>query len=603
MYMSIPRRIIFYLFFIFFFIFSFYFLRKGLFVPADNFFDSIGFKVRGKLPCDKRIVIFAIDNQSILKLTRIFPKIKYFTKLLKLINKFNPQVVGFDMLIAEELPEQFRKYLMEFADEVARQKVVIGAKIERYEKKILIKQRLINLKGFKLIKPAKKIERTSILGLIKLLKDPDSVVRKARLRYFYKLKKGKKIYLPSFALAVYAASLGVDDELKTLNWKTNFIPEEIEIDYRGDVYPVYSVESIFSIRETKLKKIIENKIILIGPTYIESHDRYMTPISFTPLNGVVIHANILDCILNKRYIRRVNFFPFTVVSVLFLSLLVYLISVGSLKKDVFFATVFILISTLLYFYLFITYKVFINIGFLWIQIFLIYIIGTSFKLFFEEKEKKILRRLFSEFVSDKVVEEILNSKHIALKGERREAAVLFTDIRGFTGITAAVSPEDLINLMNEYFDRVSRIIMDNKGIVDKYIGDAVMGVFGVPKAFGNTAENAAKAAVEILGAVREISEKYRKVLNREFKVGIGIAYGEVIAGVVGSSQHREYTVLGEIVNIAARIEGLTKKTDADIIVNEELYRLLKDSFKMELILEKHIKGYKDKFNFYKIKIG
>jgi len=146
--------------------------------------------------------------------------------------------------------------------------------------------------------------------------------------------------------------------------------------------------------------------------------------------------------------------------------------------------------------------------------------------------------------------------------------VLFADIRNFTGLSETMSPSDMISLLNRYFERVANVIEAHKGVVDKYIGDEVMAVFGAPIASDDHASLAVKAGLSILEQLDLFNQRIGAELGFKIKIGIGIASGKVVAGNLGSKSRMNYTLVGDTVNIASRLESLTKEYQKPLIVNQ-----------------------------------
>lgn len=185
----------------------------------------------------------------------------------------------------------------------------------------------------------------------------------------------------------------------------------------------------------------------------------------------------------------------------------------------------------------------------------------------EEREK--IRDIMNKVVSPEIAYELLQHG-VTLGGEEREATVLFADIRGFTTLSEQLPPPALIQLLNAYLSRMSRVIEERNGVIDKYIGDEVMAIFGAPLASSDHALRAVLAAVDMLKELQRFNAEEGR--NAPLRIGIGIATGPVIAGNVGSPQRLNYTVLGDTVNIASRLQGLTKEYGVPIIMNEAAYR-------------------------------
>ena len=177
-----------------------------------------------------------------------------------------------------------------------------------------------------------------------------------------------------------------------------------------------------------------------------------------------------------------------------------------------------------------------------------------------------------------------------LTGENRELAILFSDIRSFTTISERLAPDDLVASLNRYFSSQVDIIMNRGGIVDKYIGDAIMAFWGAPVKHENDALDAAFSALDMLDAVKIFNEGQKKAGKCEFKIGIGINYGLVTVGNIGSERKMDYTVIGDSVNLASRLEGLTKTYQVEILISESLHAAIDGALPARLLDTVAVKG-------------
>jgi len=194
----------------------------------------------------------------------------------------------------------------------------------------------------------------------------------------------------------------------------------------------------------------------------------------------------------------------------------------------------------------------------------------------EEREKRSISKLFGMYVSDEVKDKIIAEK-AALKGERKRVVILFSDIRGFSTMTESADPAAIVSQLNEYFDGMVDAIRINGGVVDKFIGDAIMAVFGGLQELDNSAESALRAGRQMLERLEELNDRWRDRGEPPIAIGVGMQYGEVIQGNIGSSERIEFTVIGDAVNTAARLEGLTKDHDYGILLGGELYERLTEA--------------------------
>jgi adenylate cyclase len=210
----------------------------------------------------------------------------------------------------------------------------------------------------------------------------------------------------------------------------------------------------------------------------------------------------------------------------------------------------------------------------------------------KENEEKI-RRIFQKYVPKAVIDQFYASPEKLLVGEMRPVAVLFSDIRSFTTIVETFNPSELVEMLNGYFGTMAKPIYERHGIVDKHIGDAIMAVFGAPEKQENDALAAVLAALDMLDALVAFNEVQRLRDRPPLKIGIGIHYGPVIVGNIGSEYKMDYTVMGDRVNLASRLEGLSKKYHEPLIVSDSIQRRVRDQIPFRLLDKASVKGRRE----------
>ncbi len=213
------------------------------------------------------------------------------------------------------------------------------------------------------------------------------------------------------------------------------------------------------------------------------------------------------------------------------------------------------------------------------------------------QEKHFLRDTISRYVSPHVCEEILkNPQLLQLGGKRQRVTVLFADIWGFTSLSEKLPPETVVDMLNRFFSAMVDIVFEHDGTLDKFIGDNIMAVFGTPLEIQAPALKAARCA---LAMQRRLAEM-RQQSCQFHRMGIGINTGEVIAGNIGSQRHMDFTVIGDVVNIAARLESLTRELDAQILIGPETYEELKPYFHIEPCPSVILKGRSEPLPVYRL---
>ncbi|MGB9735449.1 MAG: adenylate/guanylate cyclase domain-containing protein [bacterium] len=230
----------------------------------------------------------------------------------------------------------------------------------------------------------------------------------------------------------------------------------------------------------------------------------------------------------------------------------------------------------------------------------IQVLASSFNFMVEGlKEREHIKHTFKRYVSEHVAERLIKEKEASITGERKIATILFQDIRGFTSMSEQMPPEEVVAILNEYFTAMVDVIFNYEGTLDKYIGDAIMAVFGTPYAHIDDPLRAVKTAIDLQRALNNLNSRWEKEgKNRHLSVGCGIATGPVVAGSIGSEKRLEYTVIGDTVNLASRIEGLTK--GGQILICENTYKAVKNDISIKPLDMVYVKGKKEPQQIYEV---
>jgi class 3 adenylate cyclase/HAMP domain-containing protein len=214
----------------------------------------------------------------------------------------------------------------------------------------------------------------------------------------------------------------------------------------------------------------------------------------------------------------------------------------------------------------------------------------AFRAAMAQKDEQRIRNIFQKYVPKDVIDQFFANPESMLVGDKRQLAVMFTDIRGFTTIAEKLPPEEIVESLNAYFGPMVDVVQAHGGIVDKYIGDAIMAFFGAPVKHDNDALQAVDCGFGMLEALEAFNARQSKRGRAIFSVGIGINYGEVTVGNIGSDKKMDYTVIGDMVNLASRLEGLTKLYRVPFLVSESVYRLVADKVHCRLADRVVVKG-------------
>jgi adenylate cyclase len=230
-------------------------------------------------------------------------------------------------------------------------------------------------------------------------------------------------------------------------------------------------------------------------------------------------------------------------------------------------------------------------------------IATGYQWKLSKNREREIRGLFGHYVSKNVVDAILSENiPIKLDGHRTEVTILFSDIRGFTSISEALSPSELGHLLNVYFDEMIAAVFNHDGTLDKLMGDAVMAFFGSPLESRDHQDQACRCALEMIERLDALNKSGKLPRGVHIDIGIGLHSGEAIVGNLGSSDFADYTVIGDAVNLASRIEGLNKRYDTRIIISEDTWRSIHGTHLTRELDTVRVKGKLEPKNIYELVI-
>lgn len=320
------------------------------------------------------------------------------------------------------------------------------------------------------------------------------------------------------------------------------------------------------------KKELENKVIFVGSNTLDLEDHFVS-VTGEKVPGVFVHASILTTLLNNdidSFVAR----NISVILILLTALIVtyFAYRAKSFTKQLFF---FLFILTFVFFLGYFAFQknYILQIPTLLLTAFVFQGYTVIFRFVKEKKKSDYIQNVFSKYVHKDVLNELLKSgKEVTLGGEKRRISILFSDIRGFTTFSEKMTPTELTTLLNDYLSAMSPIILNNKGTIDKYIGDAIMAFWNAPLYTKEHETYAVLSAVLMQNKLKE----FNKEKNADLAMGVGVHVGDVVVGNVGSSERINYTILGDTVNTTSRLEGLTKKYGVGIIATEEIKNCVKD---------------------------
>lgn len=353
------------------------------------------------------------------------------------------------------------------------------------------------------------------------------------------------------------------------------------VNYRGKqkTFPHYSIADILNGQIPK--GTFKDKLVLVGPTAIGIYDLRVTPFD-SVFPGVEIHANVIDNVLHQDFIQQPEWsILVTIGLILFLGLFlgVTLPRLSAVLSPLLGVGLMALWTGANYLLFLRTYWV--NLVYPLVTVILVYFSVTVYRYMTEEREKRRIKGAFTYYVNPSVVTEMLkNPDMLKLGGDKRIMTVLFSDIRGFTTISEKLSPEALVHLLNQYLTAMTDVVFKYNGLLDKYIGDAIMAFWGAPLSQPEHARLACRTSLEMMSELELLRQRWA-TSNPEtpfIDIGIGLNSGPMVVGNMGSETRFDYTVMGDAVNLGSRLEGINKEYGTNIIIGEMTFEQVKDEF-------------------------
>ena len=373
------------------------------------------------------------------------------------------------------------------------------------------------------------------------------------------------------SLDVGGAILPVDSQI------ASFIP------YRGPYKSFEYISASDVLNKSVAKEKLEGKIVLIGTTAPGLLDLRATPVG-NAYPGVEIHANIITGILDgtiKQAPLWTNAANLALIVLLGVFLALVLPWLSPLWGSV---TSALALGSMVGLNLFAYQRgIVLPLASLLAGILGVYLFNIAYGYFVESRSKRLITGLFGQYVPPELVDEMAKEpENFSMEGESRELTILFSDVRGFTTISESLDAKTLSEFINAFLTPFTRVIYKNRGTIDKYMGDCIMAFWGAPLADADHARNGLISAFEMLTAMELLNQEFIQKGWPPIKVGIGLNSGRVSVGNMGSEIRLAYTVMGDAVNLASRLEGITKEYGAAIIIGEETYKQLPDLIAREV---------------------
>lgn len=639
-----------------------YFIRPQVLIDIEGRLLDARFKLRGAEPPTDLVAIVAVDEKSISALGRWPWSREVTAKLIEQVDHAGAAAIGLDIVFSEPQQEEFLQQVdaLQGLSEAARAEIRAAyqgsSPDEELARAIAESGKVVNGQFFyqdaTKVEPQENLDHEELARLlasstvaavrstvedfpaweavaarpnIALIADAgrgagyfnfspghDGLIRYAPLvmHYgddFYPLLalQTLALYLDDAPIVVHAEEFGITQvsvgELPVITDELG----SIAVNYRGpqQTIPTYSALDVLEGRVPT--ELLQDRMVLIGVTAIGVFDAHST--SFGPqFPGLEIQANVAENILQSDYITRsgieVLIDLFTMLGlVVALALVMPRIHAGQYRA---FATL-----SLLLLYAYGNYLVFAEMN-LWLNLvypllawLLTYLSLNLYLSFLVENRYDHVRSAFKHFLQPDLVDQLTQSPELLqFGGEQKELSILFTDIRNFTNLSEQLTPQQLAQFMKCYMDPMTEQVLSHNGTLDKYIGDAIMAIYGAPVPTENHPVDACNSALDMVVALDGIGQDCPE-LSHIFPVrmGVGINTGEVVVGNLGSSFHFTYTCLGDEVNLASRLEGLTKNYGVSVIVSENTYQKVKGQFILRDLDVVRVKGKQIPIRIYELR--
>lgn len=545
---------------------------------------------------DPDIYVIGIDEETMIK----YGAWQNFSRsgTARLLEQLNgdpdlaPAVIGLDVGFFGETDPEADQALAEAAalqdNVVTTSYATFGKSIEDDGGGFSVKEQVVTYE-----QPYDALKENVSWGFSNVPLDPDGIVRHSMGRILV----GEDTRY-SFAAELYRKYMG-DLPLQVSGQEPmSYIP------FTGKPYDYYGSEtaglSFAAVADGEIPaELFAGAIVLVGPYSTGMMDSYYTAIDHAvPMYGVEVHANILQAMLEENRKTELPKAAGLAVTSALLLVMAGVSITGKMKTRVFAAAVlaagYWIGSGAVYengYVLPLLYPL------AAIVVSLVFYVAESYVR--EHMAKKHLQQIFGKYVSGQVVSNILKEGEAALKlgGQKKDIAVLFVDIRGFTPLSESLPPEKVVEILNQYLELTTSAVFGNEGTVDKFIGDATMAIYNAPMNLDDYVYRAVKTGLDMVEGAKKLEKKLEQITDKKVGFGIGVNCGDAVIGNIGTSRRMDYTAIGNTVNTAARLESQAKA--GEVLVSEEVYQRVKDRFIFEYLGERKLKGIAEEAKIYR----
>ncbi|MEA2073826.1 MAG: adenylate/guanylate cyclase domain-containing protein [Campylobacterota bacterium] len=614
-----------------------YLVMPQTFFSLDNRLRDFMFVQRGPLPKNSQVVIVDIDEKSLKEYGQWPWSRDIVSQLLVSLTESGAGIIGLDIVFAEEdksSPHRFAKNHPEIIssvdnyDEILADTLsmapVIGGYIFTFEERDEENSPMIPAvfleKGASfstILEPKGIVLNTEVIqdslyssGFFNNTPDDGGMIRNVPL-----LMRYDSVIYPSLALEMVRIYNGVNrvevfgDEagVKEIKIGQSKIPTDgvgrLVVNFRGAGNYFKYISAVDIIKGDFSKEDINKKFILVGTSAVGLFDLRSIPFD-SAIAGVEVHANTIDNILQGDFLYK----PADIVAYDLMMIWVVIFSAFVLFS--FIRSWFIIpvaVAVLygiheLFFVLLFEYGMVLNLLFPFLSYSFMLVVSVGIDYIRASAQKDEAKRMLGKKVSPAVMEYLLeHSSEDIVASKELEATIFFSDIRSFTSISEKIgSPDRVIHMLNDYMTPMVNNIINRKGTIDKFIGDAIMAYWNAPINVKYHADEALKSAIEQIEMLKEINKTIEPEYDVTIAIGIGIHTGRVTAGDMGSEGRSDYTIIGDNVNLASRLEGLTKQYAAQILISDVTYKQLQGKYKIRPIDMVEVKGKNEAVEIYEV---
>jgi adenylate cyclase len=611
-----------------------YFLAPGPFQAFENNLYDMRVRFENGMadeidPDDTGLILIMIDERSIDKYGRFsqWPR-TYHGRLASQLADWGATAVFFDVIFFDDdenpqvdidLSRQFGYSGLVYTALTlsGRGSLFFGSQIEEERIKDDAPRSLIQLDRIQgsehlpdlssnmfLEAPISRISRASLgHGLVNIFPDEDGVVRRHPL-----FTRSGDVVVPTAAFRLFLDVMGINyEEIRLEPGKALYAgPYTFPVDNQGRFpikwyppsdptqeyfYVPYREFPYYDVLQKRIPgEFFSGKVCIVGPTAAALEDLKATP-SELALPGVKIHTTLLSNLVRGEYVTTMD----KTLAILLTLLLGVVVAWFALRFKTIWGmaltALLIIAGVVAAFYVYLEYTYWAELFRPMIGLIGCYTAAMVYRYVTEERQKRVIKGAFQQYVSPDVVDEMIQDPDkLQLGGERRELTVLFADIQGFTSFSEKLEPEELTNFLNKFLTVMTHRIFDHQGTVDKYIGDAIMAIFGAPLYFEDHAIKGVEAALGMREELENVRKEWQNTLPETFDLKLGLNTGPMVVGNMGSDVRFDYTVLGDNVNLAARLEALTRQYGVSLLISESTREPLGDDFLVMEIDLVRVKG-------------